>query len=140
MKPLKALISKSTIKRAHAGVVLSMFSKSNFTCGTIVGFEDGTLGVYVDDQLSKYIEDKFDFVFITDHNIILTYDSKDKEVCYFDLIDYTDDLKYNDRAYHEYDIVIIYDRVLKENEIKNFTENFYKEIHKIVKGMKYIER
>ena len=139
MKSLKALISKNTIHRAHAGV--KGFFKEKLTCGTIVGFEDGTLGVYVDGDLAKYIKQKFNFVFISDYRIFLSYNPENQAVCYLNLSDYTDTLEYDDRDYYDYDINRIYDRVLKENEIKEFTENnFHRKIHNIVKGMKYIER
>lgn len=133
MKPLKALISKNTIHRAHSGSG-GMFSKSSLRCGTIVMFDDDTLGVYVEGILGEYMKNKLRFDDASDKWFI-THGRNGKFICFFDLSGLDEELK------GDYDVIRIYDERLKDDEIKKFTKkDFYFQILAITNKMTYKER
>lgn len=139
MKPLKALISKNTIKRAHAGV--KGFFKEKLTCGTVVMFGDETLGVYVNGDLADKMWEKFDFGnrdgvgdgFFLCH-------SRRLMPCYLGIDMLTHDL-------HEIsfdpncEIIRIYDKKLKSNDIEHLDKrNLVDTLNDFIKSSKYVNR
>ena len=69
----------------------------------------------------------------------LTHARRGEPICFFDLSSLDDNLRYEGN--NEFDVIRVYDRRLKEDEIKRFTKKeFYHQISAIVNKMRYTER
>lgn len=69
----------------------------------------------------------------------LTHARRGEPICFFDLSSLDDNLRYEGN--NEFDVIRVYDRRLKEDEIKRFTKKeFYYQISAIVNKMRYTER
>ena len=117
-----------------------MFNFDNITCGTIVMFSDGTLGVYMDGAIAYEISVFFSrnkhgkAFYLTVPNMTRT-----KSSALVDSDDFTSDLKY--RTNKEIYIIRIYNNAITQDEMKSLAnDDFYSAIEKMAKDRTYIER
>lgn len=135
MKTLKeALIGKHNIDNFD----IDIFNKKSLKNGTIVMFRDETFGVYVEGDLAQNLKKEFSWDNAED-KWFFSYAGGKHNNCYFDLSQLNDEL-YDHHGHRDYDVIRIYDRKLKENEIGKMVNNFYVGINHITSTMNYKER
>ena len=128
------------VQKEYKNLKDSSFNKDRITCGTIVMFNDETLGVYMDGAISHIISVFFGrnkhgkAFYLTVPNVTRTDTSS-----LLDSDDFTSDLTF--RINKEIHIIRIYDNAITLDEMKLLAnDNFYSAIEKMAKSRKYIER
>lgn len=133
----EAFIGRKNID--NTSISVESFTKQSIRTGTIVMFRDNTYGVYLEGRIGEYMKDKLEMSDARNEWFI-SHARRGEPICFLDLISLDEDLRYKG-GIDDYDIIRIYDRRLKEDEIKRFTKKeFYHQISAIVNKMRYTER
>lgn len=131
----EAFIGKKNID--NTSVAAESFTPQAMRTGTIVMFSDNTYGLYVEGKIGEYMKTKFQFENANDQWFI-SHSRSGKSICFFDLSSLDENLRY---ASGDFDVIRIYDRRLKDDEIKKLTvKEFYHYILSITSKMSYKER
>lgn len=116
------------------------FTKDSITCGTIVMFSDGTLGVYMDGAISHTIS-----VFFGKNRhgkafyLTIPNATRIDSSTLLDSDNFTNDLKLHINK--ELYIIRIYNNAITLDEMKSLAnDDFYSVIEKMAKDRTYIER
>lgn len=131
-------INEAFIERKNIdNTSVDSFTPQSMKTGTIVMFGDNTYGVYVEGRLGEYMKDKLEMSEAEDKWFI-SHSISGQHICFFELSSLDKDLRSKDS---DFDIIRIYDRRLKDDEIKRFTKKeFCHQILSIVDKMTYKER
>ena len=131
----EAFIGRKNID--NTSVSTETFTLQSMRTGTIVMFRDNTYGVYLEGKIGEFMKTKFEFEYASSQ-WFLSHSKSGKSVCFFDLSSLDEDLRYKSG---DFDVIRIYDRRLKDDEIKRLTaREFYHYIVSITNKMPYTER